>query len=135
VLRTLFRIGPVAVHVYGTFLMLGFVGGILLARREGRRLRLPETVPLDLAIWLLVAGVVSARAMFVALNWGEFSARPSEIVQIWREGGLSFHGGLLGGSSPACSLPGGDEYPSRHWPTWRRQDWRWDMGSPALDVC
>jgi phosphatidylglycerol:prolipoprotein diacylglycerol transferase len=33
----------------------------------------------------------------VALNWGEFSARPSEIVQIWRDGGLSFHGGLLGG--------------------------------------
>ncbi len=94
---TLLRIGPVAVHSYGTLLMLGFVAGILLARREARRLRLPQTVALDLALWLLIAGVVCARALFVALNWSDFSARPSAIVQIWREGGLSFHGGLLGG--------------------------------------
>jgi phosphatidylglycerol:prolipoprotein diacylglycerol transferase len=97
VFPTLFRIGPVAVHSYGTLLMVGFIAGILLARREARRLRLPETVALDLGVWLLVAGVVGARAMYVALNWGDFAARPAEIPCIWREGGLSFHGGLLGG--------------------------------------
>jgi phosphatidylglycerol:prolipoprotein diacylglycerol transferase len=97
VFPTLFRIGPIAIHSYGTLLMVGFIAGILLARREARRLRLPETLPLDLAIWLLVAGVVGARAMYVALNWSDFAARPTEILYIWREGGLSFHGGLLAG--------------------------------------
>jgi len=94
---TLFRIGPVAVHSYGTLLMLGFLAGVLLSRREARRLRLSPEVPLDLGIWVLIAGVVCARALFVALNWADFAARPLEVLYVWREGGLSFHGGLLGG--------------------------------------
>ena len=94
---TLIRIGPVPIHSYGTLLMLGFIAGIILSRREARRLRLPETLPLDLAVWLLAAGVIGARALYVALNWEEFAGRPFEIVKIWHAGGLSFHGGLLGG--------------------------------------
>jgi phosphatidylglycerol:prolipoprotein diacylglycerol transferase len=94
---TLFRVGPVAVHSYGTLLMLGFVAGVLLSRREARRLRLSPEVPLDLGIWVLIAGVVCARALFVALNWADFAPHPLEVLYVWREGGLSFHGGLLGG--------------------------------------
>jgi len=95
--RTLFRIGPLEIHGYGTLLMIGFIAGILLSRREARRLGLSPEIPLDLGIWLLVAGVVMARGMYVLLNWSAFAARPVEILYIWREGGLSFHGGLLGG--------------------------------------
>jgi len=96
-LPTLFRIGPVSIHSYGALLMVGFVAGILLTRREARRLGLPAELALDLGIWMLVAGVVFARGLFVALNWGAFAAQPLAALYIWREGGLSFHGGLLGG--------------------------------------
>ena len=41
--------------------------------------------------------IVLSRLVFVALNWGDSSHRLLDIVGIWREGGLSFHGGLLGG--------------------------------------
>lgn len=95
---TLFRIGPVAVHSYGTLLMLGFVAGVLLSRREARRLGLSAELPLDLGIWVLIGGVLCARALFVALNWSDFVPRPMEALYLWREGGLSFHGGLLGGA-------------------------------------
>lgn len=95
---TLFRIGPVSVHSYGTLLMVGFIAGVLLCRREARRLRLPPEVPLDLGIWVLIAGVVCARALFVGMNWADFAPRPLEVLYLWREGGLSFHGGLLGGA-------------------------------------
>jgi len=95
--RTLFRIGPVEIHGYGTLLMLGFIAAILLSLREARRLGLSPEVPLDLGIWVLAAGVVMARVMYVLLNWSAFAAHPVEILYIWREGGLSFHGGLLGG--------------------------------------
>jgi phosphatidylglycerol:prolipoprotein diacylglycerol transferase len=78
-------------------LMLGFVAGILLSRREARRLGLSPDLPLDLGIWVLVAAVASARGLFVALNWADFAPRPLEVLYVWREGGLSFHGGLLGG--------------------------------------
>jgi len=57
----LFRIGPITVHSYGTLLMLGFIAGILFARREARRLRLSQDIPLDLGIWVLIAGVLCAR--------------------------------------------------------------------------
>ena len=96
-LRTLLHIGPIEIHSYGTLLMLGFVAGVLLARREARRLGLSPELPLDLAIWLLIAGVVGARGLFVALNWIDFAPRPFEVFYIWNQGGLSFHGGLLGG--------------------------------------
>jgi phosphatidylglycerol:prolipoprotein diacylglycerol transferase len=94
---TLFRIGPVEIHSYGTMLMLGFVAGILLARRSARRAGLPADLPLDLGVWLLIAGVIGSRLLFVAINWHLYLGRPVEMVRIWDDGGLSFHGGLLGG--------------------------------------
>ncbi|MCJ7821621.1 MAG: prolipoprotein diacylglyceryl transferase [Armatimonadetes bacterium] len=94
---TLFRIGPVDVHSYGTLLMVGFLSAILLSRRQARRMGLSADLPLDLGVWVLVAAVVSARVTFVALNWGYYSPRPAEVLYIWRQSGLSFHGGLLGG--------------------------------------
>jgi phosphatidylglycerol:prolipoprotein diacylglycerol transferase len=101
---TLIRIGPVEIHSYGTLLMLGFVSGILLSRREARRLGVSPDLPLDLGVWVLIASVVFARALFVAMNWPDFSARPIEVLYVWREGGLSFHGGLLGGVLAALAF-------------------------------
>jgi phosphatidylglycerol:prolipoprotein diacylglycerol transferase len=101
---TLFTIGPVRVHSYGMLLMVGFVAGVLLSRREARRLGLSPDVPLDLGVWLLIAGVVFARALYVAMNWPEFAPRPMEVLYVWREGGLSFHGGLLGGVLAAAAF-------------------------------
>ncbi len=78
-------------------LMLGFVAGILLSRREAKRVGVSPDIPLDLGIWVLVSAIVFARGLFAVLNWSDFAARPLEILYVWREGGLSFHGGLLGG--------------------------------------
>ena len=94
---TLFTIGPLQIHSYGTMLMLGFLAGILLSRREARRLGLSPDLPLDLGVWVLIAAIVFARGLFVAMNWSDYAPRPLEVIYLWREGGLSFHGGLLGG--------------------------------------
>lgn len=101
---TLFRIGPVEVHSYGTMLMVGFVAGILLSRREARRLGVSPDLPLDLGVWILIAAVVCARALFVAMNWADFAPRPLQVLYLWREGGLSFHGGLIGGVLAAVAF-------------------------------
>ena len=87
---TLFHIGPVAIHSYGTLLMLGFVAGLLLARREARRMAVSPELALDLGIWCLLGGLVLSRGAFVVLNWWSFAARPLEALYVWREGGLSF---------------------------------------------
>jgi phosphatidylglycerol:prolipoprotein diacylglycerol transferase len=120
---TLFKIGPVTVHSYGTLLMLGFVVGILLSRREAKRLGLSPEIPLDLGVWVLIASVAVARGAYVALDWGAFSHRPAEILYVWREPGLSFHGGLAGGVLAGVVF------------TWRRRLPFWtvaDMVTPGL---
>lgn len=93
----LFHIGPQAVHSYGVMLMLGFLAGLWLSRRQARRVGLSPDLPIDLGVWVLIASIVMARVTYVALNWADYATRPSEILRIWQEGGLSFHGGLLGG--------------------------------------
>ena len=101
---TLFHIGPVAVHSYGTLLMLGFIAGILLCGRQAKRLGLPGELAVDLGLWALVGSIIGARVVFVALNWGGFALRPQEAFFVWETGGLSFHGGLLGGVVAALLL-------------------------------
>jgi phosphatidylglycerol:prolipoprotein diacylglycerol transferase len=120
---TLFHIGSVAVHSYGTLLMLGFIAGILLCGREAKRLKLPDELAVDLGLWVLVGSIVGARGLFVALNWGDFAARPQEALFVWQTGGLSFHGGLLGGIIAALLLG------------WRRKISFWaiaDMAAPGI---
>ncbi len=93
----LFHIGPVTVRSYGVLLMLAFIAGIWLASGQARRRGFSSDLAIDLGIWSLVGGVVFARLLFVALNWSAYAPDPIHILYIWREGGLSFHGGLLGG--------------------------------------
>ena len=122
-LPTVFRIGPVAVHGYGLMLMLGFLAGILLVSRQAKRLGLAPELAVDLGLWTLIGGVLGARAAFVALNWGDFSARPLEGLYVWQVGGLSFHGGLAGGAVAALLL------------AWRRKLSFWtlgDVGAPGI---
>ena len=48
------------------------------------------------AIWAIIGGVIGARVVHVADNWGYYSANPSLIVAIWT-GGIGLWGGILGG--------------------------------------
>ncbi len=99
----LFHIGSFAVHTYGVVLMAAFMVSIYIAYRTAQRRTVhdptwtitPENV-LDLGIWLVVAGLVGARVMFVALDWEMYSAHPLDMFRVW-QGGLSFHGGFFGG--------------------------------------
>jgi len=93
----LFHIGPQAVRGYGVMLMLGFLAGIWLSSRQASRLGLRSDLPIDLGVWVLVASIIMARLTYAALNWSDYATRPVAVIRIWEEGGLSFHGGLLGG--------------------------------------
>ncbi len=87
--------GPVKIHSYGLMLALAFLTAVWLAQRDAKRKGIdPDTVG-DMAIWLLIAGVLGARLMFVILNPSLFSIRrPFELLKIW-EGGLVFYGGVI----------------------------------------
>ena len=103
----------IALPGYGTAVMIGFALATWLAVRQAVRTGAPAhpgrpglppfaaTELVDLAFWILVAGVAGSRLLFIALNAGAFarlctgSARDCLApLRLW-DGGLVFYGGVL----------------------------------------
>jgi phosphatidylglycerol:prolipoprotein diacylglycerol transferase len=55
-----------------------------------------QNMILDLAIWLVIAGIIGARLWEVLFTWESFANEPLEAFEIWN-GGMSIQGSLLGG--------------------------------------
>lgn len=86
-----------------SILIVGAIGlAILLCCQEEKRLKLPKDTIIDLALWLIPAGIIGARLYYVAFEWSRFAADPIRIFYIW-EGGIAIYGALLGGFC-ACWL-------------------------------
>lgn len=92
-----FKIGPVAVHWYGLFMAISFLVGSYYLYVMGKKSGIDEDFLLNLAMLVIITGIVGARLMFVLTNYPEwFIKDPLQVLKIW-EGGLSWHGALLGG--------------------------------------
>lgn len=86
---------PVEIKSYGVMLLCGYVAGIIYTTRVGPRLGFPATAAIDVALATLFAAIIGARVLFVILLWDEYSKSPTTVLEIM-QGGLSFHGGLIG---------------------------------------
>lgn len=94
-----FSIGPLQVHWYGIMYLLGFVAAWWLGRQRIRAGRLPgvdEQAYGDLMFYAMIGVVLGGRIGYVLFyDLREYVQHPLQIFRIW-EGGMSFHGGLLG---------------------------------------
>jgi phosphatidylglycerol:prolipoprotein diacylglycerol transferase len=92
------RIGPLAVRWYGMMYLLGFFGAYLVIGRLSRRRSLPlsgDTLA-DLVFFAVLGVILGGRLGYVLFyNLPFYLQNPSQVFAIW-EGGMSFHGGLLG---------------------------------------
>ena len=93
-----FSIGPLAVHWYGIMYLLGFIGAWWLGNARRARGRLPVGAEAfsDLAFYAMLGVIVGGRIgymLFYADPW--VTSDPLALFRVW-EGGMSFHGGLLG---------------------------------------
>ncbi|HEX4872448.1 MAG TPA: prolipoprotein diacylglyceryl transferase [Nevskiaceae bacterium] len=91
-------LGPVKIHWYGLMYLLGFYGFWWLSLRRGRHSRPPfgATAVSDLLFFGVVGVILGGRLGYTFFyNFNGFLADPVVILKIW-EGGMSFHGGLLG---------------------------------------
>lgn len=100
----IFQIGPFAARWYG----LGYVVGILFAWWYSKKLvRTPRlwannTAPMkpedldDFLVWAAVGVVLGGRIGYILFyDFARYAANPLEIFAI-TQGGMSFHGGMLG---------------------------------------
>ena len=91
------QIGAIKIHWYGVSYMLAFIVGWWLARVRARQTGLLDNKGVDDLVFYVVLGViVGGRVGYILFyNFGAWMSDPLELFRVW-EGGMSFHGGLLG---------------------------------------
>jgi phosphatidylglycerol:prolipoprotein diacylglycerol transferase len=93
-----FSIGPLAVRWYGLMYLAGFAAAWWLGVSRIRKGLAPVTrEAFDDLIFYGVLGVILGGRLGYVLFYkpGYYAAHPLEIFYVW-QGGMSFHGGLLG---------------------------------------
>ena len=93
-----FSVGPLAVRWYGLMYLVGFAAAWWLGVKRITAGMAPITrKQLDDLIFFAVLGVILGGRLGYVLFYkpAHYAANPLEIFAIW-QGGMSFHGGLLG---------------------------------------
>ena len=94
----LIQIGPLTIRYYGLMYAVAILVGLALVRRDVRRrgLSITDDDVVNIVLIAVAAGILGARAYYVAFNWDFYGQNWKEIPAIWH-GGLAIHGGLAGG--------------------------------------
>jgi phosphatidylglycerol---prolipoprotein diacylglyceryl transferase len=98
----LFSIGPVHVRWYGVMYVLGFIAAYFLIQKQQRskEIGLVGTTAQDLIFYLAIGLIVGGRLGYLLFyeynDFMPYIKNPLEIIATWH-GGMSFHGGLIGG--------------------------------------
>ena len=92
-------LGPLKLHWYGLMYLLAFITAWWLGRMRASQGRLPgvdTNAFSDLMFYGMLGVVLGGRIGYVLFyGFGTFLENPLSIFKVW-EGGMSFHGGLLG---------------------------------------
>ncbi|MDQ7728834.1 prolipoprotein diacylglyceryl transferase [Halomonas sp. SpR8] len=89
-------IGPLVIHWYGLMYVVGFLSAWLLGRWRADYLGLNKEDISDLIFYSAVGVIVGGRlgyAIFYGME--QWLSNPLWVFQVW-DGGMSFHGGLVG---------------------------------------
>lgn len=92
----LFRVFGVPISAFGVMLLIAFWVGISMTRRRAASLGIDSTMMLDIALYMIIAGIVGARIGYVLINLPVFAKNPASVLTIWRDSGLTFYGALAG---------------------------------------
>ncbi|MBT1073014.1 prolipoprotein diacylglyceryl transferase [Pelotalea chapellei] len=92
------RIGPLQFRWYGLMYVLSFIFTYFFLRTESRRKKLPLSTDdiSDLVFYGAMGVVLGGRLGYILFyNLGFYLTHPLRVFAVW-EGGMSFHGGMLG---------------------------------------
>ena len=81
---------------YSVLIVFGALLAVILASREEKNAGLKKDTVLDLALWILPAGIIGARFYYVLFSWNEFRGDILSVFRIW-EGGIAIYGALIAG--------------------------------------
>jgi phosphatidylglycerol:prolipoprotein diacylglycerol transferase len=97
---------------YGACILVGFLFCVFLARRRARRMGINPVDIFDMAVAVLMGGIVGGRAFYVIHHWAAFREAPWQAFNL-TTGGLAFFGGFFGGAAAALITIGWKGMPLR----------------------
>lgn len=92
------KLGPLSIHWYGITYLVAFAASWWLGRRRvlAGRLAITQDQFGDLLFYSMLGVIFGGRFGYMLFyGWESWINDPLELVRVW-EGGMSFHGGLLG---------------------------------------
>lgn len=90
------QLGPISIHWYGIMYMLAFASAWWLAMRRAPVASFSKEHVSDIIFYGAIGVVLGGRIGYILFyQFGAFIKEPSIILRVW-EGGMSFHGGLIG---------------------------------------
>ena len=89
-----YQTGQFVLRAYTTWLLAGILAGLAVIAWRGHRQGRGAARWFDVSLAGLIAGVIGARALYVALEWDYFRTHRAEIDML-ALGGMAWHGGLL----------------------------------------
>lgn len=90
------RIGPLAVHWYGLTYLAAFLIFVWLGRQQARKIKWDESLIDRLLLYGMFGVILGGRLGYILFYKPlSYLHHPLKIIALW-EGGMSFHGGLLG---------------------------------------
>ncbi len=93
----LFEIGTLSVYSWGLMLSIAILIGTYLTIKYARTYDISDNTIIDLAIYLVVGGLIGGRLFFVLVyEPAYYLQHPLEVFFLWR-GGLVYYGALAGG--------------------------------------
>ncbi|OCG06458.1 prolipoprotein diacylglyceryl transferase [Gilliamella sp. wkB178] len=93
-----FSIGPISLHWYGAMYLFGVLGALYLAKRRAKQPHSQWTsLQVENLLFLGFLGLfIGGRLGYILFyNFDAFIQDPWILFRVW-EGGMSFHGGLIG---------------------------------------
>jgi prolipoprotein diacylglyceryl transferase len=95
--RGVFYLGPLPLHLYGLTLAIGVVAATYLSEHRWKRMGHDPKEVSQIAVWVVIAGVVGARLYHVITDYQLYTDDPLKAFQIW-SGGLAIWGAVGGGA-------------------------------------
>lgn len=91
-----FDIGPLHVHYYALFIILGAAAGIWLTYRRWTAVGGDPDLVFEVALWAIIAGLIGGRLYFDITTPGQMGHQWYAPIAIW-QGGLGIWGAVLFG--------------------------------------
>ena len=92
----IFSIGDLSIRWYSVLILLGMIIAVRLAERESKKFKFEKAFIFDIALWIIIFGIIGARLYYVIFNFELYRNDLLGILKVWN-GGLAIHGGILAG--------------------------------------